>query len=147
MSCKMPARPPVGGACVRAKLLRLCPTPCDCSPPGSSVPGTLQARTLKCGVMPSSRGSSPPRDQTHLLCLLHRFTTSATWEAPVSSTKPQMSRGKLSRNLAWHCQLDRRAGMLRIRLACCSLLLDNCWTCTGFPYNLRGRNRASPHVP
>ena len=38
------------------------------SPPGSSVHGILQARILKWLVMPSSRGSSQPRDQTcHLL--------------------------------------------------------------------------------
>ena len=36
--------------CVSAKLLQLCPTLCspmDCSPPGSSVHGILQARTLE----------------------------------------------------------------------------------------------------
>ena len=32
--------------------------PVDCSPPGSSVHGILQARVLECVVMPSSRGSS-----------------------------------------------------------------------------------------
>ena len=36
----------------------------DCSPPGSSVHGILQARILEWVVMPSSRGSSWPRDQT-----------------------------------------------------------------------------------
>ena len=39
--------------------------PMDCSPPGSSVHRILQARVL--GV-PSSRGSSWPRDPTHLSC-------------------------------------------------------------------------------
>ena len=33
-------------------------------PPGSSVHGILQARMLEWGAMPSSRGSSWPRDQT-----------------------------------------------------------------------------------
>ena len=36
--------------CVCAKLLQLCPTLCDpvdCSPPGSSVHGILQARILE----------------------------------------------------------------------------------------------------
>ena len=55
-----------------AKLLHspliLC-DPMDCSLPGSSVHGILQARTLEWGATPSSRGSSWPRD--HLLCLLH----------------------------------------------------------------------------
>ena len=34
----------------------------DCSPPGSSVHGILQARTLEWGAIPFSRGSSRPRD-------------------------------------------------------------------------------------
>ena len=48
---------------VRAKLLQSCPTlgnPMDCSPPGSSVYGILQARILEWVAMPFSRGSSPP---------------------------------------------------------------------------------------
>ena len=39
-------------------------TPADCSLPGFSVPGILQARVLEWVAMPSSRGSSWPRDQT-----------------------------------------------------------------------------------
>ena len=38
--------------------------PTDYSPPGSSVHGILQARILQWVAMPSSRGSSQPRDQT-----------------------------------------------------------------------------------
>ena len=41
----------------------------DCSPPGSSVPGISQARILEWGAISFSRGSSPPRDQTHVSCL------------------------------------------------------------------------------
>ena len=44
-----------------AKLLQFCPTLCnptDCSPPGSSVRGILQARILEWVAMPSFRGSS-----------------------------------------------------------------------------------------
>ena len=54
---------------VHAKLLQSCLTPCnpmDCSPPGPSVHGILQARILEWVAMPSSRGSSPPRDRTHI---------------------------------------------------------------------------------
>ena len=36
--------------------------PIDCSLPGSSVHGVLQARILEWVAMPSSRGSSQPRD-------------------------------------------------------------------------------------
>ena len=41
--------------------------PMDCSPPGSSIHGVLQARTLEWVTMPSSRGSSQLRDRTHIL--------------------------------------------------------------------------------
>ena len=37
------------------------------SPPGSSVHGILQARKLEWVAMPSSRGTSSPRDQTWIL--------------------------------------------------------------------------------
>ena len=56
--------------CVCAKLLQLCPILCDptgCCPPGSSVHGILQARILEWVAMPSSRGSSQPRDWTESL--------------------------------------------------------------------------------
>ena len=56
--------------CVCAKLLQLCPTfcdPMDCSLSGTSVHGILQARILKWIAMPSSRGSSWPRDKI-LVC-------------------------------------------------------------------------------
>ena len=48
-----------------AKLLQSYPTLCDpldCNPPGSSVHGILQARILEWVAMPSSQGSSWPRD-------------------------------------------------------------------------------------
>ena len=38
----------------------------DCTPPGSSVPGLLQARTLEWVAISFSRGSSPPRDRTRV---------------------------------------------------------------------------------
>ena len=38
----------------------------DCSPPGSSLHGILQARILEWVAMASSRGSSQPRDWTHV---------------------------------------------------------------------------------
>ena len=40
--------------------------PVDCSPTGSSVQGILQARILEWVAMPSSRGSSQPRDRTYI---------------------------------------------------------------------------------
>ena len=46
--------------------------PIDCNPPGSSVHGILQARILEWVVIPFSRGSSRPRDQTHVSCIGRR---------------------------------------------------------------------------
>ena len=41
------------------------------TPPGSSVHGILQARILEWVAVPSSRGSSQPRDGISVSCLLH----------------------------------------------------------------------------
>ena len=49
--------------------------PTDCSLPGSSVHGILQARILESVAMPSSRGSSRPRDQTQVSCTAGGFFT------------------------------------------------------------------------
>ena len=56
--------------------------PKDCSPPGSSVHGVLQARTLEWVAISCSRGSSQPRDQTQVSGTAGRlFTIWATREA------------------------------------------------------------------
>ena len=52
---------------VEVLVAQLCPTPCDpkdCSPPGSSVHGTLQAGILEWVAIPFSRGFFQPRDWT-----------------------------------------------------------------------------------
>ena len=57
--------------CMCAKSLQSCPTLCNpmnCTLSGSSVHGILQARIWESVAMPSSRGSSPPRDWTHISC-------------------------------------------------------------------------------
>ena len=59
---------PGGGGLVA----KSCPTlfdTMDCSPPGSSVHGILQARMLEWVAMPPSRVSSQARDQTGVFCL------------------------------------------------------------------------------
>ena len=57
----------------------------DCSPSGSSVHGISQARILERVAMPSSRGFSRPRDQTHIsyICCTGSWVLYhwATWEA------------------------------------------------------------------
>ena len=55
----------------------------DCSPPGSSVHGLLQARILKWVVIPISRRSFQPRDRTQVCCIAGIFFTDwATREGP-----------------------------------------------------------------
>ena len=55
--------------CLQSEVAQSCPTPCDpmnCSPPGSSVHGILQARILEWLAISCSRGSSRPRDRTRV---------------------------------------------------------------------------------
>ena len=71
--------------CCCCLVAQLCPTLCDpmdCSPPGSSLHGILQARILEWVVIFFSRGSLWPRDWTH--CLLHALH----WWADSLPTEP-----------------------------------------------------------
>ena len=75
-----------------AKVLRSCPTLCnpiDCSLPGSPVHGILQARILEGISMPSSRGSSGPRED---VCshhsTLHRCSPGGGWVGLFASHCP-----------------------------------------------------------
>ena len=66
--------PAAACCCLIAKpCLTLC-DPMDSSPPGSSVHGILQARILEWVTISFSRGSSWPREQTHI-CSAGRFFT------------------------------------------------------------------------
>ena len=70
LGASSPARIPTKCFCclhsVRVcSVTQSCPTLCnpmDCVPPGPSVHGILQARTLEWAAVSSSRGSSSPRD-------------------------------------------------------------------------------------
>ena len=72
---------------VASGMLTLC-NPMGYSLPGSSVHGILQERILEWVAMPSSRGSSPPRNKLASPmspALAGKFfTTSTTWEAPLA---------------------------------------------------------------
>ena len=59
---------------VTQSCLSLC-TPVNCSLPGSSVHGILQARIVECVAITFSRGSSQPRDRTQVSCILGRVFT------------------------------------------------------------------------
>ena len=63
---------------VKVLVAPSCPTLCDpmdCTPPGSSVHGILQARILEWVTIPFSRGSSRPRDQTWVSHAAGKFFT------------------------------------------------------------------------
>ena len=65
---------------------QLCLTPCDpmdCSPPGSSVHGILQARILEWVAIPFSRGSSQLRNWTKVSCIVGKFFT--TWATTLNT--------------------------------------------------------------
>ena len=49
--------------------------PKDCSPPGSSAHGILQAKILEWVAIPFSKGSSQTRDQTQISWIAGRFLT------------------------------------------------------------------------
>ena len=97
----IPQLPPKG----KMRIAQSCLTHCDpkaCSPPGSSVPGILQARIVEWVAMPSSWGSSQSRDRTHVSmspALAGRvFTTRTTREAiPFSRESPPRDRTWVSR--------------------------------------------------
>ena len=76
----------------------------DCSPPGSSVHGILQAKVLEWVAISFSRGSSQPKDRTcvsYVSCIGKQvfcfffFTTSATWEAQFI---PKESKQRIAKN-------------------------------------------------
>ena len=55
--------------CVCTQSCQIVCDPMDCSPPGSSVHGIFQVRILDWVAISYSRGSSQPRDQTHISCV------------------------------------------------------------------------------
>ena len=59
---------------VAQSCLTLC-NPMDCSPPGSSVLGILQAGILEWVAIPFSKGSSRLRDQTRVSLIAGRYFT------------------------------------------------------------------------
>ena len=63
---------------VKVLVIQSCPTLCypmGCIPLGSTLQGVLQARILEWVAIPFSRGSSQPRDGTHLSYIAGGFFT------------------------------------------------------------------------
>ena len=101
--------PSAAAAAAAASSLQSCPILCDpidSSPPGSTVPGLLQARTLEWVAISFSRGSSRPRNQTRVSFIAGRFFTA---EPPGKSNYGvAKSRTRLSDftfTFQFHCQV------------------------------------------
>jgi len=63
---------------MKVLVIRYCPTlyhPMDCSPPGSSVHGILQAKILEWVAIPDSSANLQPRAWTQVSCIAGRFFT------------------------------------------------------------------------
>ena len=85
---------------VAQSYLTLC-HPMACSPPGFSVHGIFQARILECVAISLSRGSSWPRDWTHVFWIADRFfTVWATREALKKSYWNSVKNSKSLYNLS-----------------------------------------------
>ena len=86
---------------VTQSCLTLC-DPMDCSLPGSSLHGSLQARVLEWGAISFSRGSSQLKDQTRVSRIPgRRFNLWATREANHLLTLPKSLPGKNHNNYPW----------------------------------------------
>ena len=70
---------------VAQSCLTLCST-MDCSLPGSSVHGLLQAKILEWLAIPFSRASFWPRDQTRVSCIAGRFFCHLSHQGSPKST-------------------------------------------------------------
>ena len=82
----------------------------DCSPPGSSIHGIFQSRTLGWVAIPFSRGYSQPRDWTQVSCIAGKFFIIwANRETKYSSVR--LSRSVVSDSLQPH-------GLQQARLPC-----------------------------
>ena len=86
----------------------------DCSQPGFSVHGILQARILEWVAMPSSRGSSRPKDRTHVSCVSCVGGEFFTTEPLKYSSSNQKAH-----------KVQKRMGVGEILLSILSILLPN----------------------
>ena len=112
------------------KVTQSCLTLCDpmeCSLPGSSIHGILQARVLEWVAISFSRGSSRPRDQTRVSCIAGRcFTIWATRETPITYLEnPKKSTKKNPLELVNSVKLHDTKSICKNQLHFYTLRLNN----------------------
>ena len=89
--------------CLVAQLSLILHEPRDCSPSGSSAYGTCQTRILESVAIFFSRGSSRPRDRTHISCLGRQIPYLwATWEAPIHRDNSSWKSNSQDIFLSWN---------------------------------------------
>ena len=131
-----------------AKSLQSCLTLCDpmdWSLPDPSVHGILQAGILEWVALPSSRGSSQPRDQTQVSCISGRFFTVWATREPIMSCHCNHSQVLDLEALVWvRCPSSvLYQPPLLSPVAALTTLYDNCAlavlsTCTESDPNIKG---------
>ena len=89
---------------IESEVAQSCPTLCDpmdCSLPGSSIHGILQARALEWGAIAFSRGYSQPRDWTQVSHIAGRhfnlWATREAWKTVWGTLKNK------NRVIVWSC--------------------------------------------
>ena len=90
--------------CIFVKVKVLVWDPMDCSPSGCSVHGILQIWILELVAMPSFRGSSQPRGQTHfsyISCIVRQVLDHSCHLG--SPNKPALLLRKNPWTLFWRC--------------------------------------------
>ena len=122
----------------------------DCSPPGSSVRGILQARILEWVVISSSRGHSWPRDQTGISCIgrqvHYRWATREASDVrhPNSKCRTLYIRRKCNQRKAIVESVLRSGEEEKKKLAIMVQFQKNnilCWFANWCPYN-EGKERS-----
>ena len=117
--------------CVCAQSLQSCLCgPMDCSPPGSSVHGILQVRTLECFAIPFFRELNPGIEPSCVSCIADRFFIHwVTWEPSLS---PHQGPNPLSSPCLswWHSSLSVQASWKKVKVKSLSRvrLLATPWT-------------------
>ena len=120
---------------MRMHVAQSCPTLCDpvdCSLPGFSVHGILQARILEWVTISFSRGSSQPRDWTQVSCIGGRcFNLWATREAHTQ----KLYSNTYTQNFIYSSHRFTEAPeahsynkWLNVSMHVCSVLSDSLWT-------------------
>ena len=103
---------PAHTICKHAKLLHSCLTLCnpmDCSPPGSSVHGILQARILEWVASSFSRGASWPRDRncvSYVSCSYFSVLIWTSLEAQTAKNLPAIQETQVW-SLGWEDPLEK----------------------------------------